>query len=191
MSRIDQRSNTVGGDQAAGNIFKPTINIHPGAKTNIGLLLQKLNEEAAEDKILQQYIAGLEIFTRQVPNEVVVGIEEKMTAANRHDEITKALMLKEMIFSELKRNIFSPSFQTIYATLMGKLQELFEVYVKPEIDAGTANPLIDQLVYERVLAPVQNEIDSCGEPCNIVMPQHLRGMLYFLTGNCHIRWHKC
>lgn len=191
MSRIDQTNNTVGGDQAAGDIFKPTINVNSIPKTNLGLLLKKLSEEAAEDQVLQQYIAGLEIFTRQVPNEIVIGLEEKMTAASRQNEITKALMLKEMIFGDLKRNIFSPSFQTIYATLMGKLQELFEVYVKPEIDAGAGNPIIDQLVYEKVLAPVQREIDSCGEPCTIVMPQHLRGMLYFLTGNCHIKWHKC
>lgn len=153
-------------------------------------LFKRMKEEAKEDQTLCDYISELEVFTRTAVNEQIVGLDGKLKAAGRSDQIEMALAMKEMIFSELRKNVFSPTFQQIYATLLGKVFEEFETWVKPAILAGAARAEIDALVNGKVIRPIMSEVEQCGD-YHGVAPQTIRGMIYFLTGNCHIRWNAC
>jgi hypothetical protein len=83
--------------------------------------------------------------------------------------------------------MFSRTFQTIYATLMGKVYEEFQIWVRPAVVKGASREVIDQLVYNHVIKPVVAELETCPEYNEAAMPT-VRGMLYFLTGNCHLVW---
>jgi hypothetical protein len=178
------------GNTAGGHLAGRDINIHspPAPESVLARLFRRLKDEAAEDKILREYISELEIFTRLVEDEEVVGLDKKLKAASREDQIQMASAMKEMVFAALRVNIFSPTFQQIYATLMGKVFEEFETWVRPAIRAGAGRQEIDELVSVKVVKPIMLEVESCGEYAGIAT-QTVRGMIYFLTGNCHIRWH--
>ena len=165
------------------NIYAPSQPVSP-----LSRLFARLKLEAAEDKVLCDYIKELEVFTRTVENEEVVGLDSKLKAAGRDDQIDMATAMKELIFSELKLNVFSPTFQQIYAVLMGKIFEEFETWVKPAILAGQDRQVIDALVNTKVIRPIMAEVEDCGD-YNGAAAQTIRGMVYFLTGNCHIKWH--
>jgi hypothetical protein len=186
-NKVIQEGNVVHGSMAAHdvNIFEA-----PRGETVLARLFRRLKTEAAEDRVLSEYIGELEIFTRQVENEDVIGLEEKLKAAGRDDQLIMAMKMKEMIFASLSQNIFSPTFQQIYATLIGKVFEEFETWVKPAIQSDADRATIDILVNTKVIKPIIAEVEQCGEYAGIVT-QTIRGMVYFLTGNCHIRWHKC
>jgi hypothetical protein len=96
--------------------------------------------------------------------------------------------MKEMVYAELRKNMFSRTFQTIYATLMGKIYEEFQTWVQPAILRGASREQIDQLVNVHVVRPVVSELETCSE-YDGVATSTVRGMIYFLTGNCHLVWH--
>lgn len=55
-----------------------------------------------------------------------------------------------------------------------------------------ATPLTDikRAVYEQVILPIMNELNENGaaDACLCYNEDDIYGMLYYLTGNCHINW---
>ena len=64
----------------------------------------------------------------------------------------------------------------------------FVQHIKPAIQAGQARTDVEALISEKVLAPT-NEL--LGENDLQITAIDVLGLLYFLGGNCHIRWDKC
>lgn len=150
-------------------------------------LFAKLESEAEEDKVLTSYIRQLEVYTRRVENEEVIGLEEKLRLAGRDHQLTIAKALKENVYADIKANIFSPTYQLIVATLMSKVHERFDTQIRPLIKAGTDSAHVDKVVSEQITIPISNELDECPQFEDVAL-DYVRGMLFFLTGNCHIRW---
>ena len=185
-----------GGDKAGQHVIKPQgdyvenkiVAAPPKEDSALAKLFKKLKNEAAEDSALCAYIAELEIYTRTVQDEKVIGLDGKLGLASRIDQLDMAKHLKEMVFANLRRNMFSKTFQTIYATLMAKVYEEFDTWVKPAIASGKTRQEIDTLVHQKVIKPIAAELEQCEEFDGVAIST-VRGMLYFLTGNCHVVWH--
>lgn len=189
---IVQSGNSAGGHIAGGNVSTVsmsdvTFQAPPRPESSLNRLYRKLRDEAAQDQELTDYIAQLQIFTRSVEDETVVGLDGKLTAADRQDQLDMAKAMKEMVYAELRKNMFSRTFQTIYATLMGKIYEEFQTWVQPAIAKGASREQIDQLVNIHVVKPVVSELETCSE-YDGAATSTVRGMIYFLTGNCHLVW---
>jgi hypothetical protein len=71
---------------------------------------------------------------------------------------------------------------------MGKIFEEFQHWVKPAIEAGFTRAEVDEIVRSKIVMPLSAELDGC-DGCTEPPIQTIRGMVYFLTGNCHIKWH--
>lgn len=195
-TNITTSNNTAGGHIASGDVNAPVnigcINYTPSVEpeTALARLYRKLKNEAGTDEYLTGYIAQLEIFTRVVDSDKVIGIEGKLAPAGRGDQVDMAEAMKEMIYGELRANMFSRTFQTIYATLMGKIFEEFDTHVRPLIVNGATRSQIDVAINLMVVKPIVSELEQCPE-YDQAATQTVRGMIYFLTGNCHLKWHKC
>lgn len=194
---VTQKSNTAGGHIAGGSIVDGVqiqnvenyIAPPQQCESALSRLYRKLKVEAEGDQTLTEYISQLQIFTRTVQNESVIGLDGKLAAANRQDELDMAMAMKEMIYGELRKNMFSRTFQTIYATLMGKIHEEFQTWIKPKILQGASREEIDQLVHMQIVKPLVAELEQCPEYDDAATAT-IRGMIYFLTGNCHLSWHS-
>jgi hypothetical protein len=191
---IVQSGNTAAGHIAGGNVATVSVEgdmivqAPSQPESPLNRLYRKLRDEAADDKELTDYIAQLQIFTRSVADEAVVGLDGKFTAADRTDQLDMAMAMKEMIFAELRKNMFSRTFQTIYATLMGKIYEQFHTWVQPAIAKGASRQEVGELVHIHVVTPLVTELETCSE-YDGAATSTVRGMIYFLTGNCHLVWH--
>ena len=177
------------GNQAGGNIAgRDNIIVKAPSRPENALarLFRRLKEEVADDQSLTEYIRELEIFTRHVEEEKIIGLEGKLKAAGRDDQLDMAMAMKRWFLADCATT-FSPTFQQIYATLLGKVFEEFETWVKPAIMAGKSRQEIDEIINLKIIRPIMGEIESCGDYGGVTT-QTLRGMIYFLTGNCHIRW---
>lgn len=194
--QVSQTGNQADGHIAARDVNAPVFegDVHfqlpPRVKeTALGRLYRKLSEEAAGDALLTEYIAQLQIFTRVVQDEEIQGLDGKFVAADREDQLDMAMAMKEMIYGELRENMFSKTFQTIYATLMGKIHDEFQVHIRPAIVGGANRLEIDVLVNQKIVQPIVNDLEDC-QYFEGVATSTVRGMMYFLTGNCHLVWHK-
>jgi hypothetical protein len=186
-------NSTAGGHIANRDVNADTYNIRtavfspPQSETRLARLFRKLKSEASGDAFLTEYISELQIFTRVVENESVVGVEQKLLAADRFDQVDMAVAMKEMIYGELRKKMFSKTFQTIYATLMGKIYEDFDTIIRPLIAGGADRATIDAAVNAHIVKPLVAELEQCPE-YEDAPTQTVRGMIWFLTGNCHLRW---
>lgn len=171
------------------NIYNAAPDLHhaPNSTNVFRKLFSKLEKEAAEDKVLSAYIRQLEVYTRKVENEDVIGLEAKLVLANRERQVHLAKALKENVYGEIKANQFSPAYQLIVATLMARIHERFNSQVRHLIDAGVDASLVDRAISENIIVPIANELDDCPQFEDVSI-DYVRGMIYFLTGNCHIRW---
>lgn len=176
------------------NVFAPEGDLHitqqlPSANSRsvFRKLFDKLENEAATDKTLTTYIRQLEIYTRRVEDEKVIGLEQKLKMAGRERQVSMAVSLKESVYADIKTNVFSWTYQLIVATLMSKIHERFETEIRPLIEAGVDKAHIDKVFSEQITIPISQELDDCPQFKEVAV-DYVRGMTFFLTGNCHIRW---
>ena len=82
------------------------------------------------------------------------------------------------------------SAQRIDDYLFAKVCHLFDIYVMPLIREGKPLDIIRRMAYEQVVAPVVEEVNahSGEDSCLAYNVDDIYGMLYYLTGKCHINW---
>jgi hypothetical protein len=183
VSKIIVSGNTVDGDLAGGNIYN-TYQI-TGPQTALREMALRFREECAEDERLAHFIEQLQHFVSRATLEPTRDLEAKLVAGGRADMVDEALELKEHFVKKLTRLQFSEQAQEIFAHILSKIHAYFSLYVKPQLLEGVSRSEIDGMIYSKLLTPIHDETGS--SPLRLDL-RDLQGMLYFLTGNCHIRW---
>ena len=138
-------------------------------------LFDQLENELQADKTLTTFINQLDIYTRKVEDETIVGLENKLVAAGRQHQIQMAMALKENVYANIKANLFSPTYQLIVATLMSKIHERFETQVRPLIETGIARPVIDKAFSDSITTPLAKDLEDCPQ-FNDVAIDYIRGI---------------
>lgn len=184
---IIQDGNTVGGDQAAGDIHKPKYYIGgtSGGKSQLETLYEQLFKEREESQIFDEIVDELMHFKQQVDGDKIIGLEQKLADGNRLDYLRFAETVKEKFFKKLVRNEHSETAQLIYAFLLAKVYSSFEMNVSPKLKETHPEEYINGLIVEFIVKPIE---DILGENLLRVYDDEINGMIYFLTGNCHIKW---
>ena len=176
-----QTGNIVSGSQAGRD-----VNIHgPDPRTTMRMLTQRFREEL-QDEAFREVIDSLQYYLDPSAPEGSFDLERKLSAAQREANLSEATALKELFAKKLARHQLSPVAQEIFAWVLGHMQILFQVHVRPMIATGETPDVIDKVVLERVIEPA---VVALEDNVLILNYQELRGMLYYLTGNCHIEWH--
>ena len=178
-----QTGNVVGGHQAGRDV---NITQRPDLRTTIRTLTRRFRDEIQEDKTLREVIDSLRYYLDPSAPEASFDLEGKLSAAKRESSLSEATALKELFAKKLARHQLSPVAQEIFAWTLGRMQILFQVHVRPMIASGEAPDGVNEAVLDKVIQPTIAELE---DNVLILNYQELRGMLYYLTGNCHIEWH--
>jgi hypothetical protein len=189
---IDQSGSEVHGDQVAGSKTENTniaINLSPELEyvSPISSFVELFREQVAADPELGEIIDVLQHFLDIPKTEAQLDIAEKLRRAGREDEVLEAMRLKELFHRKLLARQFSPTAQQVSAYLLGEIMQRFRYTVWPLIRQQRPVDEIDAAVFREILQPIREAISREGIP---VYPQEVQGMFFFLTGNCHIRWHS-
>ncbi len=180
-----QVANAVGGDQAGGDIFKHNT-ILVGSVSPMSRMIAKYRAEAEKDQGIRQSIEQLRRW--QLPPEGdVIGLEEKLRQGGRIELVHLAIVAKDRFEKCLLRHEFSPAAQEIYAFLLAKVWQLFSQVIYPEICRGAEPQVIDRLLAHEIYARVEALLEDNPLRLN---PDEVMGMLYWLTGNCHLKWKR-
>ena len=148
-------------------------------------LIKGYLEEAKGNPAIPAIVAGLQHYMNVSPD--VRGIEEKFIQADRIDHLEEALVLKERAYQKIMRYQFSSNAQEIFAFLLAELHTNFQQIVWPAVLDGAGRSQIDELVLTKVLEPALQRLEQ--NPLK-VFKDEIRGLLFFLTGNCWIAWKK-
>lgn len=148
-----------------------------------------LQDECRNDVRLQHKLDDIRRYRTRLPR--TIGLEAKLRDGGfGQSDIAAALRSKQAFCKKSLRYQYFESAQRIDGYLFAKMSHLFDTYVMPLIREGQPQADIRQTVYEQVVMPIMEEINTYGADDLYLCynEDDLYGMLYYLTGNCHINW---
>ena len=185
--QIKQNAFGHGIKQAAGNLYNfdrctfIAANLKSGLRQTIEILQDKIKSEPAAGRFIKE----LSDYMGPRIEREVIGLEKKLFDGNREDQIGEAEFLKLKFSKKLVKDELSESVQTVYANILAYINTIFAMKISPLIKNDTARIQIDEQIFEKIIRPIYQDVSIA----NIgITTDHIRGMLYYLTGNCYIRW---
>ena len=155
-------------------------------KTQMSHLIERFKKERENDEVFSGIITKLQHYSSST-DEVrdIEGVKTKLGKAGYDNLLDFALKTKEMFVKKLTEFQFSRSAQEMLCLLLAEVYTRFHNCVWPALTEGRRQAEIQTLVQTHIINPVS---EMLGENVLDIYTDELNGMLYFLTGNCHIRW---
>lgn len=178
-----QIGNTAAGDLAGRDIVK---NVLP-ALTGMGRLIREYASEGDQSARLAKLIQQLEHYYSTATDGDVRGLDEKLSAAGRRDQLFAAMQGKQYAAQFVLKHQSSLAAQQILRHLLAKLLADFQYVVTPLIQENAARKEVDAAIRE-VMDSAWRFLED--NPLDVDY-RLLAGFLYFLGGNCHLRWDPC
>lgn len=119
-------------------------------------------------------------------NGVVIGLAQKLKNANADPEFISVAEAKKESFAEtLAANEYFEAGQQIFLLLMNRVENMFKYSIYSEyVKKGVEVEEVQRLVYEHIITVIPTMIGG-----NLrLTDDEIEGMVYYLTGNCHIKW---
>lgn len=118
-------------------------------------------------------------------------MEEKLRDGGfKPSAIEKAKRLKEYWAKEAFRTSDYPVIQEDNFNLYSRIATEFDIYIMPMIE--DRKPLRDvmQTLHEKIVCPIMDIFRETGYNDDSIRYtyDHIYGMIYYLTGNCHLNW---
>ncbi len=177
-------NNNAGGDIAGGNIDKSTTVINATIDSPLRKKMKEMQLDALDDDNFVRYMKEFCHFFNPINPNDQRDLSAKLMDANRKDEIFEAESLKEEFAKTLMKNNLSEQAQDAYVHILAKIKTLYESKVKPHIKENAALTDIEDGVFEVIEIIYGDLVGTIFEKDH----RKIKGMLYFLTGNCHIDW---
>lgn len=188
-NNVNQENNEIGGDQAGRDIYKQQV-YNIGATSFSGVtqlenLYRRLEKERKDNETIDEIIEDLQHYKNHAANSEVLGLDVKLNNGNRTDLLEFAMETKERFAKKLLRNEHSESAQEIFVILLGKVWSSFQINIVPKIREGHPNDFINELIREHIIKHLE---EILGENLLRLYEPEIHGMIFFLTGNCHLKW---
>ncbi|KGU86633.1 ABC-three component system protein [Pseudomonas mediterranea] len=183
----NQSSNHVGGSLAGRDINNTEIKIinHESIE-ELAILYERMKVDGIGDPSDNTFSRKLQHYMATPTDGDVRGLEEKLRESNRLDMLRFALKEKETAFKLILKFQSSKTAQRVYTILLDELHTIYVLTVTPVIEGGGDRQAVDMSI-NRALQAIKSML---GENFMEFTVKDLLGLLFFLAGNCHIRWDK-
>ena len=149
---------------------------------------RSLREEFRYDQRLEQIRDDIKAFKTKLPR--TIGLEQKLADGGFGTNFYHDARCQKLQFCKKStRYQYYESAQRIDSYLLAKVKSNFDNYVMPLIGTVSKSE-VKKAIYEKVVKPIMDEINHYGvdDDCLCYTDADIYGMLYMLTGNCHINW---
>lgn len=178
---------TGGGDFAGRDMYKNTYSRSAVSVGKLRKLFEQFEKEKQSDSNMKFIAEELQHLMTPREGEIVIGLEKKLEAAQKPQEtIDLARECKEQYAKKLYKQQFYDSFQKINLILLSTARTQFVNYVYPLIKDGRSDMEVAWALDEHVIKNLQSMLDV--DDSLVFSPNDVWGILYFLTGNCYIKW---
>ncbi|MEY8211373.1 MAG: hypothetical protein RPR97_11805 [Colwellia sp.] len=157
------------------------------ALSSLEQAIEQIKINLGEDKVAVDIIENLADYITENPNRKVIGLEGKLTNGNRLDLKERAILLKNRFERRVAKNQMSLAEQHVYVQILSTISSIWHSKIKPLIDIGTSKTAIDSSIHTELIEPVHKAIVRYD---TLATSELVSGMLYFLTGKCHLEWCK-
>jgi hypothetical protein len=150
-------------------------------------LYEKLKADGIGELSGDRFCEKLQHYLAARTDGDVRGLESKLKDSGRLDQLETATELKESAAKAIMRRQMSLTAQRVFTIVLDELHTNFMLTVTPVVQEGASRREVDQCI-QQVL---QGTKSMLGENVLEITSKDLLALLYFLGGNCHIRWDKC
>jgi len=187
ISGVDISGVKAGGDIFVGVKNESNLNISIPAPDpgKIQKIIAHSKQLAADSPQYLDMLEQLSSYKKPRPGRPILGLMGKLKAGNREDLYDDAEFYKDKFAQRLARHQFSNQAVAIHLYFLTQINERFSSKILPLIKDGFSTTSIDSAISDLIIQPFVSEVITADPTMNADI---IRGMLYFLTGNCHIKW---
>lgn len=149
---------------------------------------EKLNEEVKNDIRYDGVITELDHYLTKLDG---INTETKLKDGGYTEkQIIEALRRKENYAKKLEKTKFFESSQWINSQLFAKIKMDFETHIEPMIIKKEKPEKIRKQLIKEIIDPILELINKEGEKDEVLNfnADDILGMVYYLTGKCHLNW---
>lgn len=149
----------------------------------------KLQEDFKNDSRLQKKMDDIMHYRTKLPQ--TIGLQRKLQDGGfPKTAIDKARRQKQSYAKKATKFQYFEMANRIDNYLFAIVSDHFDREVYPLIEDLKPLREINEAVYNKVIVPVWEELNTVGaaDTCLCYTLDDVFGMLYYLTGNCHINW---
>ena len=178
----------INNEEIQTQINAPNSSINFHKKSRLSKRFEKLKEEIQNNK---QYLEVLEELKWYLTQRDGIDVTQKLADGGfSEDEILEATRKKEKYWKKSQKYQFFESAQKIDLDLLARIKMNFEAYVKPLIQSVAEKDKIMIAIVENVINPILEILNEDGADDELLdyNADDIYGMIYHLTGNCHLYW---
>ncbi|WP_238601668.1 ABC-three component system protein [Proteus terrae] len=182
------RNNEITGNSALRDLNIGTTISFNETKIRSNALINLLNRSKQlcdNDDEYRYMIEELQEYLNPRPGRKIIGLEKKLEEGKRLDLLDDATYLENRFARRVTKFQFSSSEEVIYYHCLSKINSSFTHYIKPLFKNTVGNDIVDRVIYDRIVEPLYEEVSEVNAA---ISTELIRGMIFFLTGKCHIRW---
>lgn len=170
------------------NIQNNQGNINLGKRTRMSATFERLKKEICEHTT-KEVMDDLMMYKTKLDG--TKGLEEKLQDGGFNSaSIQNAKWQKEAYAKKATKYECYPAAQDIFLDLFGRIKSDFYVNIYPLILQGYNISEIMKEIHKQIVLPIMNILNEDGENDMYLYltVDHIYGMLYYLTGMCHLNW---
>jgi len=182
LDNVEAGKDLIIGTKSVSNL---SIIIPASDPEKIQKLITTSKQLAADSPEYLDMLEQLSCYEKPRPGRPILGLKGKLKAGNREDLYEDAEFYKDKFAKRLAKYQFSNQAVAIHLYFLTQINERFSSKILPLIKDNYATTDIDSAISDFIIQPFVSEVITADPSINADI---IRGMLYFLTGNCHIRW---
>ena len=171
----------AGGDVVGGD--KNEIQLVLPRPSQLDLLYDEYKEECEEQRLTNEFTEELTHYKNR--KSEVRDLTQKLTEAGFDYLIDKAEELKEVIAKLIVKFQHYKSAQKALTFLLSEVESLFNSEIKPRLTTANSEADVMKIFRDYLECEIQ---DKLGANVFEIYYRQINGMVYFLTGNCHLEW---
>lgn len=192
FSGVRQQGIVANGDVTAGNLTKLHSETHyHGQGAAVHPVLASLYSRYKDNAELTNHACSMldelsAYFRYTDAAKSFQDLSEKLDDGDRSGYLEDARWLKQQFRRKIEKYIHSPVAQEIFVCLLGMIKAYFKTGVEHYFGI-LSDAEIDALILKDVVEKTSAQIPG-SDP--LITHDTLYGMIYFLTGNCFLKWVK-
>ncbi|MGL5090219.1 MAG: ABC-three component system protein [Aeromonas sobria] len=149
--------------------------------------VEQIKKGFAGEKLAVNIIDDLADYITEYPGRLIIGLEKKLAYGERQDLKDRATLLKNRFERRVAKNQMSLAEQHVYVQILAAISTIWHSKIKPLIDISASKTAIDSAIHSELIEPVHKAMVRYD---TLVTSELVSGMLYFLTGKCHLEWSR-
>ncbi|WP_339617693.1 ABC-three component system protein [uncultured Gilvimarinus sp.] len=147
--------------------------------------IKKILTAAEENQELVDIIEELTEYVTAHPCREIIGLENKLKNGGREDLLGNAIRYKSRFARRVCKSQMSLTEQKVFVQILSHILVSFDMFVRPRIREKAPASEVDAIVFDRIIEPAHSAIIEFDDE---VTKELILGMLFFLTGKCHLVW---